>query len=345
MKKHDIQHTFFFSILIATIGLVALIFLPYIETLALAGALAIFVSPIHHRLSRLLGNRAAISAAIVTIGVILAIALPMSLIGFQIFQEARDVYTEISSNRSDYLAQITALFSTYAQPYLPHLQVDAASILKQSASWVIGHFDDIFTGTVSTIIHLLLSLVALFYFLKDGPRFAQSLMNYSPLPDKYDRDILHKLRIAVHSVFRGSLLVALIQGVLTGIGLAFFGVPNPSLWGSITAICALIPGVGTSLIVIPSIIYLFVTGNTFGAIGMTLWGVLAVGLIDNLLAPSLLSQGIRIHPMLVLFSVIGGISLFGPLGFIFGPLTISLLLALLEIYRVIMSRKGERLPF
>jgi predicted PurR-regulated permease PerM len=237
------------------------------------------------------------------------------------------------------------LFSTYAQPYLPHLQVDAASILKQSASWVIGHFDDIFTGTVSTIIHLLLSLVALFYFLKDGPRFAQSLMNYSPLPDKYDRDILHKLRIAVHSVFRGSLLVALIQGVLTGIGLAFFGVPNPSLWGSITAICALIPGVGTSLIVIPSIIYLFVTGNTFGAIGMTLWGVLAVGLIDNLLAPSLLSQGIRIHPMLVLFSVIGGISLFGPLGFIFGPLTISLLLALLEIYRVIMSRKGERLPF
>ncbi|MCC7357387.1 AI-2E family transporter [Candidatus Uhrbacteria bacterium] len=345
MKKHDLQHLFFFTLLIAILILVGRIFLPYFETLALAGALAIFVEPIHRRLSITLGGKPATSAAIVTIGVVLAIALPISLIGFQIFQEARDLYVEITGNRSEYLAHINTLFMNYAQPHLPYLQIDPATILKQSISWVVNHFDDIFTGTITTIVNVFLSLIALFYFLKDGPIFAKALMSYSPLPDRYDRDILHKLRTAVYSVFRGSLLVALIQGTLTGIGFTIFGVPNPSLWGSITAVCALIPGVGTSLVVIPSIVYLFLTGNIIGAIGMTLWGLFAVGLIDNLLAPSLLSKHIQIHPMLILFSVIGGIGLFGPLGFIFGPLTISLLLALLEIYRVIMNRKNERLPF
>lgn len=345
MKKHDLQLNFFFSILLATLGLVAFVFLPYIETLALAGALAIFVLPLHKRLTALLGGRNSLSAFLVTIIVILAFALPLSFVGFQIFQEARDLYAEINGNRSTYLAQIDQLIMQYAQPYLPHIQLDATNVLKQGATWVIGHFDDVFTGTVSTVVNVLLSLVALFYFLKDGPSFTKSLMTYSPLPDKYDREIIEKLRIAVHSVFRGSLLIALIQGTLTGIGLAIFGVPSPSLWGSIAAICALIPGLGTSLVIIPSIIYLFISGNTFAAIGLTLWGSLAVGLIDNMLAPNLMSKGMRVHPLLVLFSVIGGIGLFGPLGFIFGPLSVSLLLALLEIYRILLSRKGERLPF
>lgn len=345
MKKHDLQHHFFFSLLLATLALVAFVFLPYFETLALAGAISIFVGPLHDRITAWLGGRQSLAAFLVTIVVVVALALPLSFVGFQVFREARDLYTDISENHSLYLSTLSNWFSAYIQPYVPGIQLDATNILKQGATWIIGHFDDIFTGTVSTFIHLLLTLVALFYFLKDGKRFASMVMSYSPLPDKYDREILDTLRTAVHSVFRGSLLIALIQGTLTGIGLAVFGVPSPALWGSITAICALIPGLGTSLVIVPSIIYLFATGNTLGGIGMTLWGAFAVGLIDNLLAPTLMSKGMRIHPLLILFSVIGGIGLFGPLGFIFGPLSVSLLLALLEIYRILLSKKGERLPF
>jgi len=320
-------------------------FFPYLKTIALAAALAILVSPIHRRLIVRFKGARSLSAALITLLVIIAVALPVAFISFQIFQESRDLYNDISANRATYLETFNQLLRNTVGRYFPQFKLDTTDLIKQGATWIISNFNYFFASAITTIGHGVLGLIALFYLLRDGDKFTSALMDYSPLPDRYDRDILSKLQTAVQSVFRGSLLVALIQGVLTAIGLTIFGVPSPALWGSIAAICALIPGVGTSLILIPAILYLFLTGQDLRGIGLTIWAVFAVGLIDNVLGPSLIGQGIRIHPLIILFSVIGGISLFGPLGFIFGPLSVSLLMALLEIYRIMWSRKGEKLPF
>jgi predicted PurR-regulated permease PerM len=120
-----------------------------------------------------------------------------------------------------------------------------------------------------------------------------------------------------------------------------FDIPAPAVWGAVAAIAAFIPGIGTSLVIVPGIIYLLLTGNTAYAIGLAIWGAVAVGLIDNVLGPHLVNKGVHIHPFLILVSVLGGLSTFGPIGFILGPLVLALLFALLEVYRTSFTDISE----
>ena len=135
-------------------------------------------------------------------------------------------------------------------------------------------------------------------------------------------------------------MIGLIQGMLTGVGFWMFGVSNPVIWGTVAAVASLVPALGTSLVNIPAIIFLFLSGNISQAIGLLIWVVLAVGLIDNILGPYFINRGVKIHPFLILISVLGGISFFGPVGFIAGPVVLGLLFALLELYPVIIKNKS-----
>ena len=137
---------------------------------------------------------------------------------------------------------------------------------------------------------------------------------------------------AIGSVVKGNFTIAFIQGFLTTIGFTIFAVPNAILWGTAAAIASLIPSVGTSLVFAPAVILLFINGEVFSSVGLLLWGALAVGLIDNFLGPKFIGRGMKLHPLLILFSVFGGLALFGLIGFILGPIILSLLFALLHIY-------------
>jgi predicted PurR-regulated permease PerM len=127
-----------------------------------------------------------------------------------------------------------------------------------------------------------------------------------------------------------------IQGVLTTIGFYLFGIQHAVLWGSIAAVAALVPGFGTSIVVVPGIIFLFLSGSTNPAIGLTIWSVVIIGLVDNFLMPTFVGKKFQAHPMLILFGVLGGIFLFGPIGVFMGPLVIALLLALIDIYKLLL---------
>jgi predicted PurR-regulated permease PerM len=146
--------------------------------------------------------------------------------------------------------------------------------------------------------------------------------------------------MTINGVIRGYLLIALIQGILMGLGLVIFGVPNPALWGLVAGIAALVPTIGTGLVAIPIIIYLYTTGDTASAVGFLAWATVIVGLIDNLLNPIIVGRKINIHPLVILFSVLGGIALLGPAGILVGPLIVSLLYTLGNMY----LRKFEKVP-
>ncbi len=182
---------------------------------------------------------------------------------------------------------------------------------------------------------ILSSIVAFAIFL---PFLAPLLMAIvfavvlSPLSHEDDEILFGRLERAINSVIKGNLSIALIQGIIAAVGFTIFGLPNSVIWGTLTAFAALIPGVGTSLVVIPAVIYLFFASGMFPAIGLLVWGVLAVGLIDNFLGPKLIGSGMRLHPLFVLFAVLGGISLFGAIGIFLGPLTLAFLVALVSVY-------------
>ncbi len=177
-----------------------------------------------------------------------------------------------------------------------------------------------------------LFLFTFYYLLKDAQKLKRISLAASPLSGEENEAILNKLELAINSVVRGNLAIALIQGILASIGLTIFGVPNPVLWGMVAAITSLIPTVGTSLVILPAILYLFLNNQIFQAAGLAIWGMVVVGLIDNFLGPKLVGRGMKLHPLLVLLSVLGGAVLFGPIGFLLGPLVLSLFFALFNIY-------------
>jgi predicted PurR-regulated permease PerM len=169
--------------------------------------------------------------------------------------------------------------------------------------------------------------------LKDGSKLRTAIVTHGPLQAVHAEEILTRLYARAGSVIRGSLLVAALYGVLTGIGFFIFGLPSAILWGAVTAVASFIPGIGVLLIVVPGIVSLYLGGNIVGAIGLLAWLFLMSMSIEAYLRPRLLGGKEKIHPMLMLFAVLGGLSFFGPIGLLLGPLALSLLLTLLESYQ------------
>jgi predicted PurR-regulated permease PerM len=171
----------------------------------------------------------------------------------------------------------------------------------------------------------------LFYFLRDGEEFQRHILAFSPLSLTKDKMILDSLKSAIHSVLVGSVLVAIIHGILFGIGFSVFGVPNFTLWATAAAIASFIPFVGPAIAWVPATIYLYFYGWYGAWVGLLIWSIFVMFVMNNFLAPHIFNRGIKIHPLFVLFAILGGLQLFGGAGFLIGPLIISLLFVLIRV--------------
>lgn len=340
MTQKKLQLPFFIGLLLIVMVLAFFIFRPFIATIAVAGMFAVIIHPYHERFTKMLKGHVGIAALLSVVFAAVLILVPLTVLGAIVFMETRELYISLTTNGGDYFGLFDSIITQPIRNIIPEFNPDLSSYLQQALGWIVTNLGVIFSGTVQTILHVFLGFIALYYFLKDGPRFTRALVELSPLADNYDQEIFSRLTRAVNSVVKGSLLIALIQGVLSGFGFWIFGVPSPALWGTMAAIGALIPGVGTTIVLIPAVLYLYFTGEVIPSIGLLIWGATAVGLIDNLLGPQLVGKGANIHPLFVLFSVLGGIALFGPLGFFLGPLVLSLLYALVDIYRLLILKKA-----
>jgi predicted PurR-regulated permease PerM len=173
----------------------------------------------------------------------------------------------------------------------------------------------------------------LYYFFKDGEAILKKLMDLSPLPTNQEKEIFEKFNQMTVATIKGTLIIALIQGLLIGVVFWIAGVQAPTLWGLLTAIISIIPLLGSVLVWLPVGIVLLFLGSYWQAILVLVAGAVVVSSVDNLLRPKLIEGETSLHPLLVFLSTLGGIAVFGPLGFVIGPVVIVLLIAFLEIYR------------
>ncbi len=322
------QFYFFVAIFLGVLVLALFILKPFIYPFILAIIFAALFYPFYLAILRFFSGRKSLSAFVTVILILLLILIPLSLLGIKLSTEAGQLYTSLSSNGSELLKNLKDLMNGR----LDILSLDLNKYLQQGTNWLLVNLKSIFSSLTLFVFKGIIFLIMLYYLFRHGDTIKNAVIKLSPLPNTEDHRILARLDQAIHSIFRGSIIIALIQGLLVGIGFAIFGVPQPVLWGSVAAIAALIPSVGTTIVLLPAIIFLWLSEQISSAIGLLAWGVLAVGLIDNFLAPKLISRGSHIHPFLILLSVLGGIAFLGPIGFLLGPLTLSLLLALFDIY-------------
>ncbi len=324
---------YFFFGLLGVIAIVCfLIVSPYVPTLLFTAALAVTFRPVYEHLSHWL--RSPNLGALATILLVaLIVFVPLTLIGLRVFHEAQGAYGSLSGWSLQGLAG-----NGFVQQILSRLpeglEINYQDLGQKGLTWLINSIGFVFSNLLLIALNIFICILSLFFFLKDGDRIRDRAIMLSPLPDKYDKQILDRLGLTVSSVFRVTLVMALCQGLLAGIGFALFGVPNPALWGSAAAVSALIPGVGTALVVFPIVIYTFLANGVLDGVGMAIWGALAIGMIDNVLGPKLSGKWARIHPLVIFLGVIGGLRFFGPLGFVIGPLVFSLLFTLFDVYTI-----------
>lgn len=327
-----IEYVFFFGLLGVIGYLLWLMFAPFVTALALSAVIVTICYPVYGRILRIIPRRnETIAALVTTILVLVMIVLPLLWLTSILVSEAVSIYRILSHGQYS-LADSLYELEEFAATVIPSLQLDLTSYLRQGAQWAAGNLGAVFAGTASTIFAFFIAIIGCFYFFRDGRRFTKFLVKVSPLSDREDDLILRRMSAAVRGVATGSVLIAIIQGVSAAIGFSLFGFERAVLLGTIVALTALVPGIGSSVVFVPAAGYLLFMGQYWPAAGLVVWWLVAVSLVDNILGPYLMSRAHPMHPFLILLSVLGGIFLFGPIGFIVGPVVTSVFIVLLEIY-------------
>lgn len=345
MSQKTIQLSFFIGLTLLLLALSFFVLRPYLGVMFLSGVSAVVFYPLYQKLLNKFGGRPGLASVSSVLIILICILIPAILISVSLLKEAAGLYNSLAFGGADklimqanaWLNQLGAGFAdgTFSQ----YFAVDGYA--KNLLGWIIGHFDSVFTAVFGGLFNFILMLLALYYLFIFGERIKKSLIAWSPLPDSYDESILSVLHSSVDAVMRGRLLVSIAQGLFLGLGFAIFGIGNPVLWGFVGGFASLVPIIGTSIVTIPAAAFLFFSGEVGSGIGLLLWGGLCVGLVDNVLSFFFLRGKIDVHPLLILFSILGGVELFGLLGFLIGPVVISALFAFMKIYPLIMSRHEE----
>lgn len=328
------QRTFLLIVLGALSLLAFFILRPFLVPLSLAAIGATVLYPLHRTLSSR-GVPASLSAFFATLAGLICIIVPFFFVGRQFISEAQGFYVTVSGGAGmQYVDAAIAAWREWSGTWGAGT-LDASALVayaQNAASWLVGNAGGFFSGTLAFVADLFLFCMALFFLLRDGPALKRFLIALSPLPAADNELVFRRLGQAVNAVVRGSLFIALMQGFLVGVGLALFGVGNSILWGTVAAATALIPWIGTGFVLVPAVVFLSISGHLGAAAGLTVWGFVIVGFSDNILRPWLIKPGMRLHPLLILLFILGGIEFFGMAGIFLGPLSLSLISAFFSLY-------------
>ena len=334
MTSPRYESYFYIGLLLIVAALVAMVFLPELDAIVLGISLAVLFQPWYLALTKRLHDRVSAAAGLIVLLSIAIVLVPLVFFGLQMFTEVQGLYSQISFRGPAAAPEIAWLQQTL-HDWLPSLNLNPTLYVQQGLNLLINAIGPIFSGLLNVLATVFISFFALYYFLKDGAKFRAAVVEHGPLSVEHAEEVLTRLYARAGAVIRGSLLVAVLYGLLTGLGFFVFGLPSAILWGAVTVVASFIPGIGVLLIVVPGIFSLFAGGNIGAGVGLIVWAAIMSGGIEAYLRPRLLGGREKIHPMLMLFAVLGGLSFFGPIGILLGPLALCLLLTLIESYPVL----------
>ncbi len=330
MTSTFIQRYFFAALLFLAFAIGFIIFWPFLITIILAIVFSSLLHPLYKWFIRFV--RYPNFASVLTIlSFIVILCTPLFLIGIVVIKQSQTMLAWLSAHGSINVAVNNV--TVWLHNFFPGVTFDLQAKVNTFIAGLVSKGATVFTTTISTLISFLLLLLTMFYFIKDGKTWTETLISLSPLSEESNTKIITILHKAINGIVKGYFVIGLAQGIVTGIGLFIFHVPHAALWGLLAAVASLVPNIGTGLISIPVVIFLFLSNRIAPAIGYALWAIFISGTIDNVLNPFVVGKQIAIHPLLVLFSVLGGISLLGPVGLIIGPLVVSLIYALTSVYK------------
>ncbi len=340
--------TIFFLVIAAIIGWAAVqILLPFLTPILLAAIIVVFTWPVYRRIREKLKGRRNLSATLMLLIVTVTLILPASLLILLLIQQASALFLAIQNTDYSDILQSLRLQDriAYIDRIAPWVDVEAiepgkliVGTVEQIPRWVATYGGSLLASLTSIAIGFIFMLLAAFFFYVSGEKIIEEMKIISPLPDEYEREIIERFKGVIDATFRGQILTAIAQGVVTAVGLAIAGIPAAAFWGAVAAIFALIPMVGAAAVWVPAAIYLFARSAMqetamWPAIFLVIWGAAVVSLVDNLIRPWAMRRGTDMSAIMLFFSIIGGIRAFGIIGLILGPLVFALFATMIPMYK------------
>lgn len=316
---------------------------PFLMPLVLGALLAGLCGPLYRWVTRMLGGRRSLAAGLTLLILFVLIVGPLSafvgLVVRQALGVSNDAFPWVQShlgaasafNTHDWLVQRFPSLAAYV-PEQEQIADSAARVAKSAGGFLVAGATQLTAGTANFILNLFVMLYAMFYFLRDGRLILAKILYYTPLSHQDELQVLERLTSVTRATIKGTLVIGVIQGTLAGIGLWVAGIGGAAFWGTIMTVLSIVPGIGAALVWVPAVIYLFIIGHTLAATLLLVWCAAIVGTIDNLLRPALVGKDARMPDLLILIGTLGGLFLFGPIGFIIGPLVCGLFLTVWDIY-------------
>ncbi|HWL15716.1 MAG TPA: AI-2E family transporter [Opitutus sp.] len=343
IRGRNFRHAFVL-LLVAAISLLALaIAWPFLRPLLLGAMLAGLCHPLYRWLTRCFRGRTSL-ASFTTLLILVVLAVgPLGAFTGVVISQAVEVSEKAlpwaqqhfgSSSRFDVHDWLVERFPILA-PYVPSQEAIVGHLgqaAKSAGGFLVAAASKITAGTASFLLNAFVMLYAMFFFLRDGRAILEKVIYYIPLRHEDELQMIERFSSVTRATIKGTVIIGIVQGTLAGLALWMAGIEGAAFWGTIMVILSVIPGVGSALVWIPAVIYLYATDHVLTATLVALWCAAVVGTIDNLLRPMLVGKDARMPDLLILVGTLGGLFLFGPIGFIAGPLVFGLFLTVWEIY-------------
>ncbi len=352
MKREYFLVTLFFFLAAVFLYLFYRIIIPFFVPITWAAVFAILFRPLYDKILRKLHSPNT-TAVIMCVFILVIIIGPIAYIFAALVNEAASAVAEVNAMYRagefdnflkfdlPWMNSIRDMLSQYydmSQVNLDQLVKDAlervTGVLFNQTSWLIAN------GT-KTVFYFVLMLFTMFYFFRDGDRVVNKVKRLMPLPqDQVDR-VLTRLRDVIYATMYGGVAVALVQGVLGGVLFALLGISSAVFWGAVMAFLSIIPMIGAFVVYIPAGIILIIGGSYWKGFLVIAIGTLVISQIDNLIRPYLIAGRTEMHPLMLFFTIMGGVAMFGLLGVVVGPLIAAVFVTLLKLFEVRLHPDDE----
>jgi len=337
----QVQNSFFLGLVLLVSAAFLYLISGYFQPIFWAAILGVLFLPVQYALERRLRNRPSLVAVLTVILIFFTVLVPSLLVTSAVVNEAAHLYQRIQSGEIDPGAALRWL-----QGWMPGLTswaegigIDVgqwpqkvSDIVVKASQYIGGKALTAGQNVANFMIKFLIMLYLLFFILRDGDQMMEKIIAALPFGDDRERELFGKFAEVSRATLKGTLVIGIVQGALGGLAFAVVGIKGAAFWATIMAVMSIVPAVGTALVWIPAVVYLLLTGHVAAGIGLLVWCAAVVGSVDNLLRPRLVGGDTEMPDLLILLSTLGGLSMFGAVGLIIGPVIAGIFLTVWEIY-------------
>lgn len=316
---------------------------PFLKPLLLGAMLAGLSHPLYQWVTRLLGGRKSAGAALTLLILFVLAVGPISAFVGVVVTQALQVSEQAipwvqqhfgaasTFNAHDWLVQRFPALAAYV-PTQAQIMENVGNAAKSAGGFLVAGASRMTAGTAAFLLDLFVMFYAMFFFFRDGRAILEKIFYYTPLDHEDEVRVLERFTSVTRATIKGTVVIGIIQGGLAGMGFWVAGIGGAAFWGTIMAILSIVPGIGAALVWVPGVAYLYFTGQALAATLLLAWCAAIVGSVDNILRPMLVGKDAKMPDLLILVGTLGGLFLFGPIGFIVGPIVCGLFLTVWEIY-------------